>query len=190
MDLSLVFGGGPPASIAFAVYALAVAIALTGAITDYRTGLIPNWLTLPPIVVAPFAYGLLRGWDGFFETVVAIIVAGLMPWVMNRAGGMAGGDLKMFVALGAIVGSTMAIETQLFGLTIASIYAAGRLVWDGHLLQTLANTFFLFVGPVLPARFRRRVPEDRMQVMRLGGAIFAGLLLSVVGRCRSLLFEL
>ncbi len=40
---------------AYELYGIAAALglALTAAITDWRRGEIPNWLTLPPLIVAP-----------------------------------------------------------------------------------------------------------------------------------------
>ena len=39
----------------------ALVVAAIAAVFDWCTAEIPNWLTLPPIVVAPFAYGQAFG---------------------------------------------------------------------------------------------------------------------------------
>ena len=53
-------------------HGLALLIAAIAAVTDFRTGEIPNWLTLPPLVAAPLAYGMM---DGLWAAVASIAAA-------------------------------------------------------------------------------------------------------------------
>ena len=64
----------------------------------------------------------------------------------------------------------------------------GRLAWDGKLAATLGRSFYLGLNPILPQRWRKSASPELMQKLRLGGAIFAGLLLSVLGRYHGSLF--
>jgi len=85
-----VFAYEPGPELTPYVYGLALLMAGIGALTDYRTGHIPNWLTLPPIIIAPIAYGLAFGWDAFMGVSVGIIICGLVPVIMFYMNGMAG----------------------------------------------------------------------------------------------------
>jgi prepilin peptidase CpaA len=184
----IVFGSGPDIESAPYVCLLALALAGTAAVTDWRTGFIPNWLTLPPIVAGPILYGILQGLPGFVGANVAVFICGVIPLLMFRVGGMAGGDVKLFAALAAICGTGLALEAQVLALIIGCIYALGRLAWDGKLMRTLANALFIAANPVLPKRMRRSPNRELLEKLRLGGAIFAGLLLVCVGRWQGTLF--
>jgi prepilin peptidase CpaA len=170
------------------VFGLALAIAGIGAVTDYRTGHIPNWLTLPPLAIGPIGYGIAFGFEAVFAVLVGILICSIVPLLMFRLGGMAGGDVKLFAAIAAIVGPDIGLEGEFLAFVVAGIYSLGRLTWDGKLLRTLGNTLALGVNPVLPKRMRRTVSPELRETLRLGGAIFAGLLISVLGRFQAQLF--
>lgn len=166
------------------VYGLALLMAGIGALTDYRTGHIPNWLTLPPLVIAPIGYGLAFGWEAFFGVTLGIVVCGLVPVIMFYMNGMAGGDVKLFAAIAAIVGPDLGLQAELLALVVAGIYSLGRLTWDGKLFRTLGNVLMMGVNPILPKRLRRPLSAELRDTLRLGGAIFAGLLITLLGRVR------
>jgi prepilin peptidase CpaA len=167
------------------VFGLALLIAGTGAVTDYRTGHIPNWLTLPPLVIGPIGYALAFGFEAFFAVIVGILVCSVVPLIMFRLGGMAGGDVKLFAAIAALVGPDVGLEGEFLSFVVAGIYSLGRLTWDGKLFRTLGNAMALGVNPILPKRLRRTVTPELRETLRLGGAIFAGLLISVLGHFRA-----
>ena len=191
MDLSLEMLNIEP-SPALAPYVFALALVLTGiaAWTDWRGGHISNYLTLPPIVLGPLAYGMAYGMSGFFGAILAIVLCGLGPLMMFQMGAMAGGDVKLLAARGAICGTGVALEGEFLGLLVASIYALGRLTWDGKLFRTLGNMVFLGLNPILPKRWRRTMSKELMERIRLGGAIFGGLALAVLGRFQGYLLGL
>jgi len=156
------------------VHACSVLIAGIAAVTDWRTGHIPNWLTLPPLVIAPIVHGLAGGYQGLLLSVAGIVGCGLVPYLIFRLKGMAGGDVKLFAAIGAVAGPFMGIEAQFYAFIFAALFALGRLAWQGKLLRTLANTFYLGLNPVLPKKWKRTVTPELMTTVRLGAAIFAG----------------
>ena len=160
-------------------YGCAVVVTAIGAFTDIRTGHIPNWLTLPPLVIAPLAYLIVYGVRDMGYSIAGILVCGLVPYLMFRRQAMAGGDVKLFAAVGAIIGFGPGIEAQFISFIVASLYALGRLAWHGKLFRTLANSAYLGLNPVLPKKYRREVTPELMHRIRLGGAIFAGTAIAV-----------
>jgi prepilin peptidase CpaA len=170
------------------MHAVALAIAATAAVTDARTGLIPNWLTLPPLVAAPLLYGFIGGPSAGLWSVASLLVSGLVPYVLFRKGAIGGGDVKLFAALGAIcavppggpMSVSIGIEAQLYAFVAASVFALGRLAYQGKLLKTVMRTVFLMVNPVLPKRYRREIDPELMTSIRLGIPIFAGTAVAVL----------
>ena len=83
---------------------LALFVAATAAFCDWRRGEIPNWLTLPAILLAPWSYGLAFGIEYALHSLAAGFLAGLVPYLLFRRGAIGGGDVKLFGALGAVMG--------------------------------------------------------------------------------------
>jgi prepilin peptidase CpaA len=154
--------------------ALALGVATVAAFCDWRWGQIPNWLTLPPIVAAPFAYGLAFGMEHALRSLVAAFLSALVPYLLFRRGAMGGGDVKLFGALGAITGFDLlvGVEIQLGAVVVAMVFACGALAWKGALLRTLGNAFVLSVNPLLPSRWRQEPCDAMSAPIRMGGAIF------------------
>lgn len=149
------------------------------AFTDVRGGVIPNWLTLPPLVVAPIAYGMVDGMRGTIASLLGMLVCALVPLLVFYRGGMHGGDVKLFAALGAVSGIYLGLEVQFLSLCAASIYAVGQLAWNGRLLRSLSNAAFLGLNPLLPRRLRRTIAPELMHRIRLGAAILLGAMIAV-----------
>lgn len=165
-----------------------VVLALVGiaAFTDVRRGEIPNWLTLPALVIAPIAHGVVGGVNGLLSSLMGLLVCSIVPLLVYYRGGMAGGDVKLFAAIGGVGGVYLGLEAQLLSLVAASIYAIGQLAWNGKLLTSLGNSLFIGLNPVLPRRFRRTIPQELMHRIRLGAAILLGSLIALAGHHRNL----
>jgi prepilin peptidase CpaA len=152
---------------------LALGVATGAAFCDWRRGEIPNWLTLPPIVVAPFAYGLAFGIESALHSAAAAFLCALVPYILFRRGAMGGGDVKVFSALGAIAGFDLlvGVEIQLGALVVAMLIACGTLAWHGALLSTLSNALTQALNPLLPVRWRQQPCVALSAPVRMGGAI-------------------
>jgi prepilin peptidase CpaA len=154
--------------------ALALGVAATAAFCDRRQGEIPNWLTLPPLVLAPFVYGLAFGVEYAMHSLAAAFLSGLVPYLSFRRGAMGGGDVKAFGALGAITGFDLLVglEIELAAFMAAMLFACGALAWRGTLLRTLGTALRQAFHPLLPAKSRREPSAALSAHVRMGGAIF------------------
>jgi prepilin peptidase CpaA len=159
-----------------------VVIAAIAAFTDWRTGEIPNWLTMPVIVLAPLVYFLLLGRPGLIGSLIGIGSCGLVPYVMFRQNAIGGGDVKLFAALGALGGLSLGIEAQLLGLTTGVVFAVFALARKRQLFDLLANTLRLASNPLLPKVKRRPVEPTAMHSLRLGLPILIGTVLAVMAQ--------
>jgi prepilin peptidase CpaA len=164
------------------VYGIAVGLAAAAAVSDWRTGRIPNWMTLPPLAAAPVVYLFVGGPAAGLGSVIGALVCGIIPYVLFRRDAIGGGDVKLFAALGAIVGLSVGLEGQLFAFILAAIWALGQATAGGGLRAMLLNVGRLVVNPLLPRARRRALDTSRLMSLRLGGFILAGLCLSVLLR--------
>jgi prepilin peptidase CpaA len=166
----------------------AVAITAIAAAYDWRKGEIPNWVTLGPFALGLVVHGILgalsQGARGALWSVMAAllgaIACGLVPVFLWWKGAIGGGDVKLLIALGALLGPMLGIEAELFGFIAAAVYAPARLAYDGKLLRTLGNTAALALNPVLPKNKRKEVAPEMMTWLRFGPPMFVGMCVTVL----------
>ena len=169
-------------TVNLATYAAMLLISFIAGISDLRTGLIPHWLTLPPLAIGPllgFAFG---GWRGLISSLLGILILGLVNALFYRLDAMGGGDVKLFNALGALGGPSLGLEIELLSLSFAFFWGLMVLAYRGRLLRALGTSGQLVVNTFLPASRRRDVAPEAMTPLRIGAAIFAGTLIAVLDR--------
>jgi prepilin peptidase CpaA len=175
---------GVPYFLAFAVLVTAIA-----AWFDWRTGEIPDWVSLGPLVVAPIAHFAVYVATGHSQqaiqaagfSVLGAALCALVPMALFRAGAIGGGDVKLLAALGAIgrpangIWPMAGMEAQFYAILVAAlIIAPARLAYEGKLLSVLGNTLSLALNPFRPKDKRKELTPEMMTQMRFGPAIFAG----------------
>jgi prepilin peptidase CpaA len=173
----------------------AVIVAGLAAFSDWRTGIIPDKLTLPALLGAPLAY-LVRGIAAHAGTDAAVTEAGwslagaigcaAIPLLLYRQSAIGFGDVKLFAALGALLQPMIGLEAQTYGFVAAALLAPARLAYEGKLLATLKNTLALLVNPFMPKEKRRTIDQEMMSWFRLGPAIFVGTTLAALMHWRGL----
>jgi prepilin peptidase CpaA len=178
----------PPEPHLHVVFALAAAIAAIAAVFDLKTGMVPNWLTYPALLVAPFVHvaRLSAGHAGLTEdammegafAVLGAIVCAIVPIVLWRQGAMGGGDVKLLVAIGALLQTLMGVEAEMYTFFGATLVAPARLAYEGKLLTTLKNTVVLGTNMFLPKEKRRPIDEAALSSFRIGPAVLFGVLLT------------
>lgn len=162
--------------------AFATLLAATAAWFDWRTGHIPNRVTLLGLAAAilgHFVHGTMIGGVGVGVEHAAFAVGGalfcgLVPLFMHWKGAMGGGDVKLFAALGAALHPLAGLEAETYAFVAAMLLAPAKLVWEGKLLRTLASTLTLVVNPLRKKAARKAVPEEMVTWFRLGPAVFLG----------------
>ena len=169
-------------TILFAVACLFTAVA--GAI-DVRTGLIPNRLTLTLLGLGVPAHVLVlyastprvSPWLWAADAIGGVVICSLVPLLLWRTGGMGGGDLKLFAALGAWLGVRAGLEVQLVAFAVAALGAPALLAYRGRLWAFLRNLGRQLINPLLPKHRRQQPPQELLTELRFGPVIFAGTLL-------------
>lgn len=166
----------------------AVLVTAVAAWTDFKKGIIPNWLSLGALAAAPILHAVLgyslQGVRGAFEgalfSLLGALACGAIPMVLYAVGGGRGGDVKLLAAVGALCRPVIGIEAVFYGFLVAAIYAQARLAYEGKLMQTLGNTLAIAVNPFLPKARRRKLSKEAMTWTRLGPSIFAGTAVAVL----------
>jgi prepilin peptidase CpaA len=102
-------------TIVIYLHAAALLLALACALTDLTTGKIPNCITLPAL-----AAGLLVGHP------LGVLACAPALWLFAR-GKLAGGDVKLVAALGALVGLTSGLLVLIVAVLCALLTSSRRL---------------------------------------------------------------
>jgi prepilin peptidase CpaA len=161
---------------------LAVTVSLVAAITDARTGRIPNWLTGSATVLGIALYATLGGVRSAGVSLLGVLLGVAVPAILYRGSqgrAIGGGDVKLFAALGALLGPTLGLETQFGAFLLLALFAMIQLSYRGQLWSVLMNTVGLLCNPLLPTRRRRNVKPESLTAMRLGPAIAVSVVASV-----------
>jgi prepilin peptidase CpaA len=166
----------------FYLLIVAAVVAAVAAWTDGRTGHIPNWLTLGALGVGIVAGAVLAGREGGWReslfgvgsSLAGAALCGLGPALLYWKGAMGGGDVKLFVALGALLHPLAGLEAETYALVAAAIIAPAQLAYRGVLLRSLGGSLALLANPLRKKEERREVPAEMMTWFRMGPAIFVG----------------
>ena len=166
----------------FHFLAFATLLAAAAAWFDWRTGHIPNRLTLLGLAVAILGHflhgtmtaGLGAGVEQAAFAVLGALGCALVPLFMRWKGAMGGGDVKLFAALGAALHPLAGLEAETYAFVAAMLLAPAKLAWEGTLLRTLASTVTLVVNPLRKKAQQKPMPKELVTWFRLGPAVFLG----------------
>jgi prepilin peptidase CpaA len=165
------------------VWILAAALAVIAGWTDWRSRRIPNWLTVPALLLG-VAVNSIGGWVGLKDSLLGLALGlGLMiPLVLLRA--LGAGDLKLVAALGAILGPERLLEVLFVAVLVAGIMAVILIVWKKRVRETAGNIFRL-LGALLS--FHMPQPDVTLENPRalkvpFGVAVAVAVILYSVGQ--------
>ncbi len=162
--------------------AIAITVAFVAAFKDAKTGLIPNWLTLPSLLGAIVWHFFTGGAAAVFLALLGALGSLVIPWALHRSSrgqAIGGGDVKLFAALGGWLGPLHGLEVELSSFLLVGLLAVIQLTFQGHLTRVLLNSVSLLANPVLPVAWRRSVDPSVLTEMRMGPAIAVATLIVV-----------
>ena len=141
------------------ILAGAVLLAAVAGWTDLRGRRIPNWLTVPGLLVGIAANTVLSGWSGLKTSLLgaAVGLALLLPFVLLRS--LGAGDWKLAGALGAFAGSSVLVDLLVASIFVAGLMAVALVIYKGRVRQTLRN-----IGHILISLVTFRLPGSRVSL--------------------------
>jgi len=162
------------------VWVSALAFTFLAAWLDWRTRLIPNWLTMSGIIFGIMLHLWKAGWHVAVMSVEGMLLALalLLPLVMLRA--LGAGDWKLMGAAGALLGPGMLILVLLASILVSGAMAAARMVGSRRVKATIRNMVTLIRGfALLGLRPNPEISLDNPELMKLpfGVAAAAGTLI-------------
>lgn len=120
---------------------LIVVVVTVTVITDLRWRRIPNFLTFPAFVLAVVVRVIFQGWTGLGLSLAGAIVAPVLLLLIHGGKGIGMGDLKLTMAIGAVLGPVMAVVMVLFSAVAGGLLAIGAMLRPSRQLGQLVSIF-------------------------------------------------
>jgi prepilin peptidase CpaA len=137
----------------------AVLLSLVAGWTDLRSRRIPNWLTVPGLLIGIVSNTVFGGWSGLKTSLLGAVIgmALLLPFVLLRS--LGAGDWKFAIALGGFSGPATLVDLLLTSVFVAGLMAVALIIYKGRVRQTLRN-----IGHILVSLVTFRLPESRVSL--------------------------
>jgi prepilin peptidase CpaA len=122
---------------------LSCVLATAAGWTDWRSRRIPNWLTVPGLVVGVAVSSWAGGWSGARTSLLgaALGLALLLPFVLAKS--LGAGDWKLAGALGAFLGPGRLLAVLFGAVLVAGAMAVVLIVWKRRVGRTLRNLWHM-----------------------------------------------
>lgn len=146
---------------------------------DVRYRRIPN-----PFVLATLISGItfniaFGGWNGGLNSVGGCALAFILMFTLHVFGAMGAADVKLFAAIGSMIGADLVLPTFVVVLLTGGLIALVSILRSGMFRTTMRNVLQILVG-LLPGRKMPRfnVPTDRRLTIPYGAAITIGAIIA------------
>jgi prepilin peptidase CpaA len=159
---------------------LLLPLAVTVTYYDVRYRRIPNVLVLAALVSGLVLNASLAGMQGTISSIGGFGLAFIPMFLMHIFGAMGAGDVKLFGAVGAVLGVGLVPMTFVIVVMLGAAIAVYSMVRGGTVFSTLHGVLRIFVG-ILPGWQMPRfaMPPDRRHTIPYGVAIMLGSLITV-----------
>jgi len=148
---------------------------------DVRYRRIPNLVVVAALVAGLCINTSFLGLPGTIASLKGLGLAFLPMFLMHIFGAMGAGDVKLFAAVGAVVGVALVPMTFVVVVMLGAALAVYSMLRSGTVFSTLHGVLRIFVG-VLPGWEMPRfaMPPDRSHTIPYGVAIMLGSVISTL----------
>lgn len=128
------------------IWVLSLALTFLAGSLDWRTRRIPNWLTIPSILLGIAVHGYLTGWHGalFALEGAGLALLLLMPPVLMRV--LGAGDWKLMGAVGAFMGPVLVLFIFFISIFTSGLMAVVQMISARRVVETFRNMAVLVRG--------------------------------------------
>jgi len=153
------------------------------AYTDWKTGFIPNRVVVGGAFGGVLAHCAVWWTSGAGAALIVaqaaalgLVLCVLVPAVLWGLGGLGGGDLKLFAAIGLCAGPMTGLDIQLAAYLLAMLFMPFYLAKQGRLAASLRLTTTVLKRWLTPRRRREPLPAEAQSQLRFAPCIFVAAL--------------
>jgi prepilin peptidase CpaA len=159
--------------------AFLIPLAVIVAYYDVRYRRIPNAFVLATFISGIAINAITGGFQGVMGSLAGCALGFVLMFVLHVFGAMGAGDVKLFAAIGAVMGAQLVLPTFVVVVLTGGLLAFVSVIRAGTLITTMNRVLQILVG-FLPGwqvpRFA--VPADRRYTIPYGVAITIGSIIS------------
>ncbi len=146
---------------------------------DVRYRRIPNPFVLATLIGGVSMNLILAGLPGLISSLSGCGLAFILMFMLHVFGAMGAGDVKLFAAIGAVIGAKLVVPTFVIVVLTGGLLAVVSMVRSGMVVTTMHRVLQIFVG-MLPGWQMPKfaVPTDRRYTIPYGVAITLGSIIS------------
>jgi prepilin peptidase CpaA len=147
---------------------------------DVRYRRIPNVLVLATLLAGISINTAFGGWHGVLSSLEGFALAFFPMLLMHIFGALGAGDVKLFGAVGAVLGVALVPLAFVVVVMLGAVLAVYTMLRAGRVISTLHGVLRIFVG-LLPGWEMPRfaMAPDRKHTIPYGVAIMLGSLIAV-----------
>jgi prepilin peptidase CpaA len=167
-------------SLFIVIAALLIPLAIIITYYDVRYRRIPNAFVLATLASGLIVNAIYGGFNGVVASLGGCAIAFILMFVLHVFGAMGAGDVKLFAAVGSLVGTQLVLPTFLVVILTGGALALLLMLHTGAVRATMQRVLMILVG-LLPGWEMPRfaVPADRKHTIPYGVAITFGSLISL-----------
>ena len=156
-----------------------IPLAIIIAYYDVRYRRIPNPFVLATLVTGLTLNFAVGGWQGGLNSIGGCLLAFVLMFMLHVFGAMGAGDVKLFDAIGSILGAQLVLPTFIVVVLTGGLLALVVVLRSGALRTTCHRVLQIFVG-LLPGwpMPKFSVPADRRLTIPYGAAITIGAIIA------------
>lgn len=145
--------------------------------TELKWNRIPNWLTIPALLIGLLAAHLTSG-PALITSVLGVVIGFGFLFIFYMFGGLGGGDVKLMGAVGALVGYPRVLDILFYTAVIGGAMAILAIIWNRGFWRRMGARWRRFSA----GRDEEREPLEPAEPITLpyGLAIVGGCLLDLV----------
>ena len=149
-----------PAQPNIVIALLLVPLAVAFTYMDVRYRRIPNTLVLVTFVGGITLNTIFSGSHGFIVSLEGFALAFGLMFFLHAFGTMGAGDVKLFAAIGAIIGVSMVLPTLALVALTGGVFAICKMIYSRRTVATMLGVSQFFYG-LLPGQ---RVPRFEVPI--------------------------
>lgn len=147
---------------------------------DVRYRRIPNPFVLATLISGITLNLVLGGVHGALGSIGGCVLAFILMFILHIFGAMGAGDVKLFAAIGSVIGVHLVLPTFVVVVLTGGLLALVTTVRSGVFVTTMHRVLQILVG-LLPGWQMPKfsVPADRRLTIPYGAAITIGAIIAI-----------
>lgn len=146
-------------------YFLAILL-LIASYFDIKTSKIPNWLTMSGIAVGLLLHLIQNGVAGLSFSAIGLLVGGGVFMILYFFRALGAGDVKLFAAIGALVGTEFVLYSMMYSIVYAGVIGLIILLFTRSFMKRMLQVIFYLFETILSRDTKRLSKFKRKRSIR------------------------